>query len=83
MEFFENECGVKFIDMETGKSALDSLRKYEKQTNKDKLCSNCKYILKGDGKFIHISDNICGNIDSIHATEFRSLNATCELWETV
>jgi len=82
MEFFEKECGVKFVDVNTGKSALDMLYEQEKQALKDRLCVNCKYALHGDGEFAHIHDILCGNGDAEYASEFRVSDDTCELWGT-
>ena len=76
MEFFEKEYGVKFVDVKTGKGALDIIN--EKHT-----CKACAHILKGDGKSLHIGDMVCGNPLSDYVTDFRFDDDTCSLWEAV
>ena len=74
MEFFEKQYGTKFVDMKTGKNALDVI-------NEHKTCVNCQFILKGDGKSLLVEDMVCGNSDSDYVTDFRMSDDTCENWK--
>ena len=75
MEFFEKEYGVKFVDANTGKNALDII-------NEKQVCGKCKHIIRGNGKSLHAEDMVCGNPESSHVCDFRSNDDTCKLWET-
>ncbi len=77
MEFFEKQFNVKFVDVKTGKFALDIIK--EKQNNKN--CCNCKWIINGDGKSLHEEDSVCGNIESEYTTEFVNRETVCQFWE--
>ena len=77
MEFFEDQCGVKFVDSETGKNALDIINEREK----NQTCGNCKFGAKGDGDFNHVDDIICVNADSPNLTENVFDESSCEHWE--
>jgi translation initiation factor 2B subunit (eIF-2B alpha/beta/delta family) len=79
MGFFENEYGVKFKDVESGRDALGIINEQEGQAKKNRVCCKCEYAIKG-GEFIHDSDIICGNGDSVKVTEFVSANDSCEYW---
>ena len=74
MEFFENQYGTKFVDMKTGRNALDVL-------NEQRTCANCQYILRGDGESLLVGDMVCGNPDSDYVTDFRMSDDTCIYWE--
>jgi hypothetical protein len=74
MEFFEKESGVRFIDGNTGKPALDLIKE-------QRVCIKCKYGVCGDGIHSHVDDTICVNSNSEHVADFRMSNDTCELWE--
>ena len=73
MEFFEKEYGVKFVDVNTGRNALDII-------NERRVCGKCQYIVRGDGKTLHAEDMVCANPESSHATDFRMKGDTCEHW---
>ena len=81
MEFFENQCGIKFVDSATGQSALDLINEREKINCSERVCGSCKYGAKGDGIFAHIEDIICVNADSPNTTEFVFVNSSCDHWE--
>ena len=72
MEFFENEYGVKFVDANTGKNALDLIKESH-------ICGKCQYGARGDGVTSFVEDIICVNADSRFVTEYVSENDTCEL----
>ena len=74
MEFFENEYGIKFVDVNTGKNALDLLKE-------SRVCKKCDHAIHGDGKSLLIGDMVCGNPRSEYVTDFRTSDDTCELWE--
>jgi hypothetical protein len=77
MEFFEKECGVKFIDINTGKCALDIIADSESR----KSCGTCKWSANGDGVAIHEKDRVCVNADSRYVTDFVSGDMKCDLWQ--
>ena len=81
MEFFENQCGVKFVDISTGKNALDLINEREKINSNERACGNCKYGAKGDGIFAHTEDIVCVNSDSPNTTEFVFADSNCDHWE--
>jgi len=74
IEFFEKEYGTKFVDIATGKNALDIMRS-------NRTCGKCKHVLHGDGKIIHIGDMVCGNTKSESVTDFMSDEDSCMLLE--
>ena len=74
MEFFEKQYGTKFVDMKTGRNALDVI-------NEQRTCANCKYILKGNGETLHMDDMVCGNPDSNYVTDFLMSDDICDNWE--
>jgi formylmethanofuran dehydrogenase subunit E len=75
MEFFEKEYGVKFVDVSTGKNALDIIKEM-------KSCKTCRHIIYGDGLTLHLEDMVCGNSASDHATDFRFSSDSCNRWES-
>ena len=75
MAFFEKEYGIEFTDANTGKNALDTIRKEQK-------CVNCTHVICGDGETLHEGDMVCGNPVSEYATCFRTCKDTCVSWET-
>ncbi|MDR0767103.1 MAG: hypothetical protein LBE57_01450 [Methanosarcinales archaeon] len=81
MEFFEKQCGVKFVDIEAGKTVLDIINDEEKELRNKGVCSNCKYGAKGDGVFVHVDDIVCINADSSNVADFVFSNSSCEWWE--
>jgi len=74
MEFFEKEFDVKFVDIVTGKNALDMI-------SQKQICENCIYIIRGDGKTLLKEDMVCGNPDSDCVTYFMSNDDSCMQWE--
>ncbi len=74
MEFFEKEFNVKFIDLKTGKKALDIIKGKERNGN------NCKWIIYGDGQYLHEEDSVCGNNESDYLADFVNGEMTCEFW---
>ena len=64
MEFFEKQSGVKFVDVITGKNAIDLI----KETH---VCGKCEYGARGDGVTGFVEDIVCVNADSRHVTDFR------------
>ena len=74
MEFFEKEYGVKFIDVSTGKNALDVIKE-------DHICGKCRYGAHGDGVTMFKEDIVCVNAESRHVTDFVMKDDTCEFWE--
>ncbi len=74
MEFFEKECGVRFVDAETGKAALDILAE-------KKNCTTCRWAKKGDGKIMYSEDMVCVNSDSEHVTDWVDKEMLCDLWK--
>jgi len=81
MEFFEKEFGVEFVDSNTGRNALEVLAENEKAKQGEKVCDNCRWGAKGDGKIVHESDIICVNDKSKYITDSVSKKHTCKLWE--
>ena len=77
MEFFEKECGVQFIDTESGKKALDIIAEKEEKKN----CLNCNYGHHGDGVNLHKDDTICVKAGSEHVADWVSDSNICDLWE--
>ena len=74
LEFLEKESGKKFVDVKTGKNAIDLLKA-------SRTCEKCNHTIHGDGKAIHIGDIICGNSCSDYVIDFRMKDETCDLWE--
>lgn len=77
MEFFEKECGVKFIDINTGKRALDIIADNESR----KSCANCNWAANGDGITMHEKDLVCVNADSRYVADSVSADMKCDLWQ--
>ena len=77
MEFFEKECGIKFIDVNTGKRALDIIADSETR----KSCATCSWAANGDGIIMHEKDMVCAHADSRHVTDFVSVDMKCDLWQ--
>ncbi len=77
MEFFEKECGVKFIDVNTGKRALDIIA----DSKSRKSCATCSWAANGDGVTIYEKDMVCVNADSRYVTDFVSADMKCDLWQ--
>ena len=74
LEFFEKESGKKFVDVKTGKNAIDLLKA-------SRTCEKCNHVLHGDGKSLLVGDMVCGNARSDYVTDFRMSDDTCDLWE--
>ena len=74
IEFFAKEYGVKFVDANTGRNALDII-------NESRKCKTCEHIIRGGGKVLHAEDMVCGNPQSNHLSDFRMNDDTCNLWE--
>ena len=74
MEFFEKECGVKFVDVNTGKNALDIIKG-------ERVCGKCHYGARGDGVTSFEEDIVCVNANSPHVTDFRMSDESCAYWE--
>lgn len=77
MEFFEKECGVKFVDINTGKRALDIIADNESRRS----CATCSWAVNGDGVTAHEKDTVCVNADSRYVTDFVSGDMKCDLWQ--
>jgi len=75
LEFFEKESGKKFVDVKTGKNAVDLLKA-------SRTCEKCNHVIRGDGKSLLVGDMVCGNAHSDYVTDFRMKDDTCDLWET-
>jgi hypothetical protein len=73
MEFWVKKYGVTFVDADTGEDVLARI-------NAERVCPNCAYIIRGDGKMLFEGDMVCGNPQSDHVTDFRSKDDTCNLW---
>jgi DNA-3-methyladenine glycosylase I len=76
MKFSEKQYGVKFVDANTGKNALDL-------TNERRVCEKCMHAVKGDGKILFADDVVCGNMESPYVSDFRMKNDTCNLWTAI
>ena len=74
MEFFEKTSGVKFVDVNTGKNAIDVIKETQ-------VCGKCEFGARGDGVTGFVEDIVCVNADSRHVTDFRMENETCEHWK--
>ena len=81
MEFFEKECGVKFVDSATGENLLELLNKKEMITIIERTCGNCAFGAKGDGVLSHVNDIVCTNSDSQNVTEFVLADSCCDYWK--
>lgn len=77
MKFFEKECGVKFIDINTGKRALDIIV----DSKSRKSCTTCRWSANGEGVIVHEKDMVCVNADSRYVTDFVSAGMKCDLWQ--
>jgi len=74
LEFFEKQSGKKFVDVKTGKNAIDLLRA-------NRTCEKCSHALHGDGKSLLVGDIVCGNARSDYTTDLRMKDDSCGLWE--
>ena len=79
MEFFEQESGIKFIDANSGRPALQVL----KEQKRSRKCQNCASAVHGDGVILHLGDIICGNRQSDKVTDWVDKNYCCEFWSKV
>jgi len=75
LEFFEKESRKEFVDVKTGKNAIDLLKA-------SRTCEKCNHIIRGDGESFLVGDMVCGNARSDYVTDFRMKDDTCDLWET-
>jgi hypothetical protein len=81
MEFFQNQLGVTFVDIATGKNALDLILEQGEASAVERLCKTCEYCKCGDGVFAHVEDMICVNPKSENLGEFILSDDRCVLWE--
>jgi hypothetical protein len=77
MEFFEKECGVKFVDINTGKRALDIITDNESRRS----CATCSWVANGHSIIMHEKDMVCVHADSRHVTDVVSADMKCDLWQ--
>ena len=74
MEFFEKQTGKKFVNVNTGRYALDIKKE-------DHVCGKCRYGAHGDGVTMFKEDIVCVNAELRRVTDFVMKNDTCEFWE--
>ena len=74
MEFFEKQTGKKFVDVNTGRYALDIIKE-------NQVCGKCRYGARGDGVTMFKEDIVCVNADSRFVADYVSENDTCKHWE--
>ena len=79
IKFAESNLGVQFIDVQTGKPALNTIEKNEAIKN----CGTCRFASKGDGKLVHKDDTVCVNANSDNCTEFVRATDKCSEWQAV
>jgi hypothetical protein len=76
LEFCKKEYHVDFVDMQTGKNALDIIQ----ENNARKTCLSCRWAMNGDGKTLHKEDVVCVNGQSEYITEWVSSEMVCDFW---
>jgi hypothetical protein len=82
MEFFEQNCGVKFMDAQTGQSALSVLRAKKRNKNLHAGgCLKCNWARKGDGVWLHEEDTVCVNPDSEKLADWVTSSDCCDFWQ--